>query len=238
MPQTIDLTGQRFGELLVIEQAPAIIYPSGKRSSSRWLCRCSCGRTLISLGSNLKRTTSCKKCFASRILDLTGMRFGHLTAMSRDLTHRTNNKVSWICKCDCGAIKTIASNSLRTGNSKSCGCSQVELAREALTTHGATRTKLYQAWSGMIQRCTNPKHKNYHTYGGRGIAVCDEWRNSFERFRDDMGPKPSPTHSIDRIDNAKGYSADNCRWATPKEQSQNSRASGPRPADWYRSTRS
>jgi hypothetical protein len=83
---------------------------------------------------------------------------------------------------------------------------------------------MYRTWVGMLQRCTNPRHISYPRYGGRGISVCDEWR-SFERFLADMGEKPSPAHSIDRINNFVGYSKNNCRWATSKEQAQNKRVS-------------
>ena len=90
-----------------------------------------------------------------------------------------------------------------------------------MTTHGKSKTKLYWAWEGIKQRCTNPKHLYYARYGGRGITVCDEWRNSFESFSREVGNPPSPNHSIDRIDNTKGYEPGNVRWATPEEQTIN-----------------
>lgn len=145
----------------------------------------------------------------------TGKRFEKLTVLKFD--RRKNGRRYWLCKCDCGNETIVSVSNLK--KTKSCGCEQFIGNHK---THGRSKTTEYKSWSGMIERCTNQSSKHYKRYGGRGISVCDEWRNSFETFFNDMGLKPSPKHSIDRINNDKGYSKENCRWATHVEQVNNS----------------
>jgi len=121
------------------------------------------------------------------------------------------------CLCDCGIQKNIRLGSLGNGHSKSCGCSR----REINKTHGMTHTRVYSIWEGMIQRCTNKKSTGYDNYGGRGITVCEEWRD-FNNFYADMGLPPD-RKTLDRKNNDIGYCKDNCRWATWKEQHSNKR---------------
>lgn len=122
------------------------------------------------------------------------------------------------CRCDCGAEKTVAGNTLRLGDARSCGC----LIVDTQTKHGMYGTPTYGSWSRMIARCTNPKSNRYKYYGGRDIKVCERWM-LFVNFYADMGMRPSTKHSIDRIDNDGDYEPRNCRWATAKEQSANKR---------------
>lgn len=123
------------------------------------------------------------------------------------------------CICECGVKKRVRYDHLNSGKLFSCGCYRLERLRDVMVKHGKSNCNIYQIWEGMIQRCGNSKSANYNRYGGRGICVCDEWLD-FSKFYKDMGDKPVGM-SLDRIDNDKGYSKDNCRWATPSVQSFN-----------------
>ncbi len=126
----------------------------------------------------------------------------------------------WWCRCTCGSEKAVDGNNLKSGASKSCGC----LLREVITKHGCWATKEYATWEGIKQRCLNPKSQVYEYYGGRGITICDRWKN-FEYFLADVGKKPEPTkdYSLDRINNEMGYEPGNVRWVIRSTQCQNRR---------------
>lgn len=134
----------------------------------------------------------------------------------------------FLCRCDCGNEKEVLRSALvnnGTAVTQSCGCLHKRRIIETKTTHGCgsreKRTSEYISWSGMFTRCYNPKNKRFSNYGGRGITVCDRWTKSFENFILDMGKKPTPQHSIDRIDVNGNYEPSNCKWATQKEQLRN-----------------
>jgi hypothetical protein len=154
-----------------------------------------------------------------RFRDLTGQRFGRLVVQQRAY-RRPGVSPEWLCRCDCGAEKIIAASSMTSGRSKSCGCLRSDFGK-AKRTHGAKRTPEYYSWSHMIYRCENPKANRYDRYGGRGITVCERWRHSFENFLADMGNRPSPQHTLDRINSDGNYEPANCRWATWKQQANN-----------------
>lgn len=137
-------------------------------------------------------------------------------------------------RCSCGKEKVLMEYNVKSGHTRSCGCFQRFLARVQNTTHGEGKVYYtsaeYRTWRGMKNRCLNPNEPAYSNYGGRGISVCDRWLNSFPNFLADMGRKPSPRHSIDRIDNDGHYEPTNCRWATPLEQNNNRRPARKRSA--------
>lgn len=154
--------------------------------------------------------------------NLIGRRFGRLVAIGAAAPVPRGRKMAarWRCVCDCGEVKDVRGEDLRSGNSTSCGCGQREKARSRLLSHGQSNTQVYKVWAQMKQRCTNPNDDKFDLYGGRGIKVCQRWADSFEAFRDDMGPRPRG-FSIDRIDGDGNYEPGNCRWATAKVQGEN-----------------
>lgn len=148
--------------------------------------------------------------------DLTGQRFGRLTAKTY-----IGSKKKWKCRCDCGRPALVRSNDIVRGKIQSCGCLLRERRGVSSFKHGAGKTAEYRAWQGAKNRCRYSSREGYSRYGGRGIVMCDRWKNSFENFLEDMGKRPSRRHSLDRRNNNGDYEPGNCRWATPKQQANN-----------------
>lgn len=157
-----------------------------------------------------------------KLIDLTGRKYGRLQVLKRSGNHK--GKPAWLCLCDCGNEKIISGRRLREGTTKSCGCYN----RDQPKTHGMSRTRFYTLWKSMLRRCSVDEGKVYELYKGKGIDVCSEWQD-FEKFREDMyegylkhidefGERNT---TLDRIDGDKGYSIENCRWATYEKQSRN-----------------
>ena len=154
--------------------------------------------------------------------DMTGQKFGFLTVIRRDgdYPRPTGTHAKWVCQCRCGREAIVTGNHLRCGKTKSCGC------HKGGVTHGHTRNRVvtrdYSTYLAMVKRCVNPNDDAWHLYGGRGITVCDRWRNSFQAYLEDMGPKPEGL-TLDRINVNGNYEPGNCRWATWKVQRDNQR---------------
>lgn len=153
---------------------------------------------------------------------IAGERFGRLIAI-QCLPGSAGERSKWLCRCDCGNEPRIVGNSLRAGLTRSCGCLQRDACRQKNSTHGMRKAPEYSVWYDMKRRCFDPKNKRYADYGGRGIAVCESWRISFASFYADMGPRPTATHSIDRMNNNGNYEPSNCKWSTKSEQAFNRR---------------
>lgn len=155
--------------------------------------------------------------------DLTGQVFGRLTVIERDYS---KNNTSWLCKCECDKIKSTRGNALKSGKTKSCGCLNKELSDARKYKHGLNRTKEHVSWCHIKQRCYNTKDKNYHSYGGRGITLFEEWINNPKAFIDYIKSLENygvEKLSLDRINNDGNYEPGNLRWATRKEQARNRR---------------
>jgi len=155
----------------------------------------------------------------SKVRDLTGEKFGFLTALRPDGSQ--NGSIVWLCLCDCGSHHHVARYNLITGGTKSCGCQKYKNMHNKVHGHSYPPTRTYESWAAMIQRCTNPKHVDWHRYGGRGIKVCKRWM-TFANFLADMGERGDGL-TLDRIDPDGDYKPSNCRWASWKEQRINQR---------------
>jgi len=226
----IDLTGQKFGRLLVLERQG-----SNKSRAALWRCECECGnqRVVVTHQLNSGKTRSCG-CLANDLSserltkDMVGQKCGRLTVISRG-ENDPCGRAQWNRICECGNTKLVRGYSLRSGKTVSCGCYVREMERPFYRGR-YTKHPLGDTWRGMIDRCTNPKHAMAHRYTERGITVCEEWLNdpwAFIRYvEENLGPKPTPEHTLDRYpDNDGNYEPNNIRWASRSEQMYNTERS-------------
>lgn len=222
MPQFKDITGERFGRLVAIR-------PVHTGIKVQWLCACDCGGEAITTSTKLKsgHTKSCgcyqrQQTSLASLKDLSGQKFGLLKVIER--VCEPSAEVMYKCECECGRAVVVRGGNLRSGGTRSCGCLRREMVKEKNTKHNGCGTRLYRTWRNMLDRCTNPKNKEFSRYGGRGIQVCAEWKefSKFKEWAENSGYNDILT--IDRIDNDKGYSPDNCQFLTREDNSRKIKA--------------
>lgn len=210
-----DLFGKRFGKLIVIEKTDLRI-----KGKIVWKCKCDCGNECFVQSNNLI-TGNTKSCGClTRTKDLTGKKFGRLTVLEK-ISKLGDSSVLYRCKCTCGNECTVYGQNLRRGDTRSCGCLKKELLVARCKTHGMSNTRIYNIWRHMIGRCYDENNIAYYKYGAKGITVCSEWHvfGPFVKWAKEHGY--TDDLSIDRIDNTKNYTPDNCKWSTVKEQARN-----------------
>lgn len=206
------LEGKKFNKLTVLRKSEI-----KRHRKTMWECECECGNKAL-VNTNSLETGNTKSCGCLSRPDLVGKQFGKLEVVSQVESKKSERR--WKCRCDCGNIHTASTSQLNLGVVKSCGCYRKNFNK----THGLSKTPEHKIWLLIRYRCNSEKSDNYENYGGRGIKVCERW-DKFENFLEDMGPRPSPKHSVDRIDVNGNYCPENCEWATRHQQSINRRDS-------------
>lgn len=218
----IDLSGKTFGRLTVLERAD-----NSAKGNARWKCQCECGNETVVSGYDLRsgktQSCGCQRGISSHkthFEDLSNMKFGKLTVIER--AENAKERTMWKCMCDCGNIAIVGADMLKSGRTQSCGCLKFESRNY---THNLSKTRLYNIWSKMKDRCYNENSPAYKWYGARGITVCDEWLHDFQAFYDwAMANGYRDNLTIDRRDTNGDYEPSNCRWTDWVTQANNTRS--------------
>lgn len=236
MPAKIDLSGHKFGKLLVLDQGEYVVSSGQKKIT--WRCLCDCGN-VVEIAAERLRNGNTKSCGCARNEAISRKRrddsiigkvYGRLTVVARAGKDKSGHSM-FECVCECGAKTVVARSNLTGGYTTSCGCARKDSVSAHKTTHGGTHTRLYRVWRGMMERCGYPDHVSYQYYGGRGISVCEDWKSNYESFREwalnngyDEGAKFGEC-TLDRIDVDDDYCPENCRWVSMAVQNSNKRKS-------------
>lgn len=220
----INIQGMRFERLVAVKMI------SKRNGKELWECLCDCGNIKLAIKDSLMAgaTKSCgclRREIAKKLKfeDLSGKTFGKLTVI-KEAGSKKDGRMDWLCQCACGNITYADTHELKRGHKKSCGCAKIETLTERSTRHGLSKTRIYNVWCSMKDRCFNKKCKEYRAYGGRGIVICEEWLNDFMSFYAwaiESGYKDDLT--IERIDVDGNYEPDNCTWTTIEKQAINKR---------------
>jgi len=238
MPRpTPDFTGMKFGKLTALYRIKTE-KTTGRGKHAMWMCKCDCGNTKIISSTRLAhgKTDNCgcmdSKCRNKKgqftkgenVKDISGKKFGKLTVLKLDKI--VNRKSYWIVKCECGTIKTVRSDTLKVITSCGCDKKKQDIINFGITNHHElNHHPVYSIWNAMINRCENPHNKHYNDYGGRGIKICEEWKDirNFSKWADETGFELGKNLSIERKDVNGNYCPENCCWIDRKLQPRNRR---------------